>query len=78
MAYNFSGMMMGMIPEDAGILVLILFGVSIVVAVFMYKQIVRVAEDIPKIEDIYIEGEMVQEFGREASETGENSTNMYE
>lgn len=49
MAYNLSGMALGLIPEDAGVLVLILFVVSIAMAVFMHKQIVKVTEDIPMV-----------------------------
>ena len=49
MAYNLSGMALGLIPEDAGVLVLILLVVSIAMAVFMHKQIVKVTEDIPMV-----------------------------
>ena len=51
MAYNLSGMAMSYIPEDASVIVIVLFAVSIVVAVFTYKQIVKVTADIPKCEE---------------------------
>ena len=71
MAYNLSGMAMSLIPEDASVVVIILFVVSIVVAVFMYKQIVKVTADIPKWEDpVLAEAEASQEF---LSENVENT-----
>lgn len=49
MAYNLSGMALSYIPQEAGGVVLVLFVVGIVVAVLMYKQVVKITEDIPKV-----------------------------
>ena len=49
LGYNLSGMLMSFIPEEAGVLVLVLFVVSIFAVVVMYKRIVEVTQDIPKI-----------------------------
>lgn len=51
MAYNLSGMALSLIPEDASVVVLVLFVASIVVAVLMYKQIMKVTAGIPKLEE---------------------------
>ena len=62
MAYNLSGMAMSLIPEDASVMVLILFVVSIAVAVLMYKQIVKVTEDIPKVENVVTQSIVSEEM----------------
>lgn len=51
MAYNISGMGISLIPEDASVIVIILFVISIVVVGLVYKQIVKVTADIPKMEE---------------------------
>lgn len=69
MAYNLSGMAMSLIPEDAGVVVIILLVVSIVVAVLMYKQIVKVTEDIPRLEEsVLVEAKEAQAFTSENAE----------
>ena len=69
MAYNLSGMAMSLIPEDAGVVVIILFVVSIVVAILMYKQIVKVTEDIPRLEEsVLVEAKEAQAFTSENAE----------
>lgn len=69
MAYNLSGMAMSLIPEDAGVVVIILLVVSIVVAVLMYKQIVKVTEDIPRLEEsVLVEAQEAQAFTSENAE----------
>lgn len=55
MAYNLSGMGMSLIPEEASVVVWILFAVSLVVVFFMYKQVVKVTEDIPKYKEAELE-----------------------
>ena len=62
MGYNLSGMALALIPEDAAAVILVLFVISIVVAFFMYKQVVKVSEDIPKIEEVPGDTFCVQEF----------------
>lgn len=69
MAYNLSGMALSLIPEDAGVVVIILLIVSIVVAVLMYKQIVKVTEDIPRLEEsVLVEAQEAQVFTSENTE----------
>ena len=51
MAYNLSGMALSLIPEDAAVVVWILFAVGIVAAFFAYKMIVKITADIPRIEE---------------------------
>ncbi len=51
MAYNLSGMALGLVPEEAAIVIWILFVVGIVAAFFAYKMIVKITEDIPRIEE---------------------------
>ena len=51
MAYNLSGMALGLIPEEAAIVIWILFVVGIVAAFFAYKMIVKITADIPRIEE---------------------------
>ena len=69
MAYNLSGMALSLIPEDAGVVVIILLVVSIVVAVLMYKQIVKVTEDIPRLEEsVLVEAQEAQAFTSENAE----------
>lgn len=50
MAYNISGMALSLIPEEAGIVVLILFAAGIVGVYFSYKRIVNMVADISHIE----------------------------
>ena len=52
MAYNLAGMGMSFIPEEASVVIWILFVVGIVAAVFMYKEVVKVTADIPKVEEV--------------------------
>lgn len=52
MAYNLSGMALSLIPEEAGIVVLILFAISIAGVILAYKMIVKVTADIPKMEKV--------------------------
>lgn len=52
MAYNLSGMALSLIPEEAGILVWILFVVSIAAAFLAYKMIVRITAELPPIEEV--------------------------
>lgn len=51
MAYNLAGMALSLIPEDASVVVWVLFAVSIVGAFFAYKMIVKVTAEIPKIDE---------------------------
>jgi len=51
MAYNLSGMALSLIPEEAAIVIWILFALGIVGAYFMYKVIVKITADIPRIEE---------------------------
>lgn len=69
MAYNLSGMALSLIPEDAAVVVWILFAVSIVGAFFAYKMIVNITVDIPRIEETPIVVEVVAE--EEAVNVGE-------
>lgn len=69
MAYNLSGMALSLIPEDAAVVVWILFAVSIVGAFFAYKMIVKITVDIPRIEETPIVVEVVAE--EEAVNVGE-------
>lgn len=52
MAYNISGMGLSMIPEEAGMVIWVLFALSIVGAVVGYRLALKVSEDIPKVEEI--------------------------
>ena len=52
MAYNLAGMGMSFIPEEASVVIWILFVAGIVAAVFMYKEVVKVTADIPKVEEV--------------------------
>lgn len=52
MAYNLSGMALSLIPEDAVVLVWILFALGFVGVYFAYKMIVKITADIPRIEDV--------------------------
>lgn len=61
MAYNLSGMALSLIPEDAAVVVWILFAVSIVGAFFAYKMIVKITVDIPRIEETPVAAEVVAE-----------------
>lgn len=69
MAYNLSGMALSLIPEDAAVVVWILFAVSIVGAFFAYKMIVKITVDIPRIEETPVAAEVVAE--EEAVNVGE-------
>ena len=51
MAYNLSGMALSVIPEDASVVVILLFVISIAVVGLMYRQILKVTADIPKMEE---------------------------
>jgi len=51
MAYNLSGMALSLIPENATVVVWILFALGFVGAYFAYKMIVQIAAGIPKIEE---------------------------
>lgn len=74
MAYNLSGMALSLIPEDAAVLVWILFVVGLVLVFFMYKQILKVTEDIPKLEEVVLEeAVMTQAVMSENVETVENT-----
>ena len=59
MAYNLSGMALSLIPEDAAVVIWILFVVSIVLAYFAYKMIVKITAEIPKIEEAEVAQEEV-------------------
>ena len=62
MAYNLSGMALSLIPEEAGIIILILFVISIAGVIFAYKMIKKVTVDIPsREEDQAIEAVMVED-----------------
>lgn len=62
MAYNLSGMGFSLIPEDASVVVWVLFAVSVVLVVLMYKLIVKVTEDIPKLEEMIANEEFIEEI----------------
>lgn len=51
MAYNLSGMALSLIPEDASVLLWVLFAASIVGAYFAYKMVVKVTAEIPRIKE---------------------------
>ena len=51
MAYNLSGMALSLVPEEAEVVVWVLFALGAVGAYFMYKMIVKVTADIPKMEE---------------------------
>ena len=51
MAYNLSGMALSLVPEDAAVVIWILFAVSVVGAFFAYKMTVKVTAEIPRIEE---------------------------
>lgn len=61
MAYNLSGMALALIPEDAAVVVWVLFALGIVGAYFMYKMIVKITADIPRIEEVVPAIEAVEE-----------------
>ena len=66
MAYNLSGMALSVIPEEAGILILILFVISIAGVVFAYKMIEKVTVDIPSMEEVpVVEAVMAEEVPAE-------------
>lgn len=73
MAYNLSGMALGLIPEEAGFLVIILFIAGIVLAYFMYKQIVKITEDIQREESVTFAEQVLQETVLEEIEMTEES-----
>lgn len=52
MAYNLSGMALSLIPEEAAVVVWILFALGIVGVYFSYKIIVKITAEIPRMEDI--------------------------
>ena len=61
MAYNLSGMALSVIPEEAGILILILFVISIAGVVFAYKMIEKVTIDILRIEEVPVVETVMEE-----------------
>lgn len=61
MAYNLSGMALSLIPEEAGVVVLILFAISIAGVVLAYKVIQKITADIPEIEEDYEENTVTVE-----------------
>lgn len=66
MAYNLSGMALSLIPEEAGILIMILFVISITGVVFAYKMIEKVTVDIPSMEEVpVVEAVMAEEVPAE-------------
>lgn len=50
MAYNLSGMALSLIPQEAGVVVLVLFVLSIAGAILAYKMTVKITVEIPRIE----------------------------
>ena len=58
MAYNLSGMALSLIPEEAGVLVLGLFAISIAGVVFAYKMIVQIVAEIPQIGEAPLLGDV--------------------
>ena len=64
MAYNLSGMALSLIPEDASVVVWVLFAISVVAVFFMYKLIVKMTEDIPKLEDALANEEYIEELAK--------------
>jgi len=60
-AYNLSGMALSLIPEEAGVVVLVLFVASIVGAIFAYKMIVKIVAEIPQMEEEIVITENVSE-----------------
>ena len=52
MAYNLSGMALALIPEDAAVVVWVLFALGVVGVYFMHKTIVKITADIPKMEEV--------------------------
>lgn len=54
MAYNLSGMALSLIPEEAGIIILILFVISITGVIFAYKMIEKVTVDSPSREEAQV------------------------
>lgn len=51
LAYNLSGMALSLIPEEAEVVVWILFAASIAGAFFAYKMIVKITAEIPRVEE---------------------------
>lgn len=68
MAYNISGMALSLIPEEAGIVVLILFAAAFVGVYFAYKKIMSIVSDIPEIEERMEEVEAAGNIKNEAEE----------
>lgn len=50
MAYNLSGMALALIPENAGMVILLLFAASVVGIVRLYRQILSITADVGKEE----------------------------
>ncbi|MBR5566311.1 MAG: CPBP family intramembrane metalloprotease [Roseburia sp.] len=66
MVYNLSGMALSLIPEEAGILIMILFVISIAGVVFAYKMIEKVTVDISSMEEVpVVEAVMAEEVPAE-------------
>ena len=51
MAYNLSGMALSVVPEDAAVVIWVLFAACIVGTYFAYKMIVKITAEIPKLEE---------------------------
>lgn len=67
MAYNLSGMALSLIPEDAAVVVWILFAVCIVGAYFAYKMIVKITDEIPRIEEEVVIAEETENVAEEVT-----------
>ena len=52
MAYNLSGMALSLVPEEAELVIWVLLALAIVGAYFMYKMIVKITADIPRVEEV--------------------------
>jgi len=52
MAYNLSGMALSLVPEEAELVIWVLLALAIVGAYFMYKIIVKITADIPRVEEV--------------------------
>ncbi len=60
MAYNLVGMLLSYLPEEASVVVIVLFVISIVVAVLSYKMVNKATEGIEKIEETPVVPETVE------------------
>ncbi len=66
MAYNLSGMALSLIPEEAGAVVWGLFVASIVLVVVAYRMILKVAAELPVMEEETVGAEEPMETVEEA------------